>query len=89
MTDAEFAQWLNDEVEANRITGGQRDDLLSQKALFENQRTLIEQSYRNQIVGFVGGIMQVALDIHVLLESSKSQFPGRTIYFEPIGFHLL
>lgn len=89
MTDAEFAQWLNDEVEASRITDGQRDDLLGQKATFENQRSMIERNHRNQIVGFVAGQMQVAHEIHALLDSSNSQFPGRMIYFEPIGFHLL
>jgi hypothetical protein len=89
MTDAEFAQWLNDEVQGNRITVDQRDELLEQKANFETQRTVIERDHTNQVVGFVDGQMQVADNIHTLLSTSKAQFPNHVIYFEPIGFHLL
>jgi hypothetical protein len=89
MTDAEFSQWLDDEVEANHITTGQREDLLAQKANFEKQRTVIEHDHANQVVGFVAGQMRVANDMHALLDTSKAQFPNNVIYFEPIGFHLL
>lgn len=89
MTDREFTQWLDDEVAGNRITRLQQQDLLQQKRTFENQRTLIEQDYRNQIVGFVADQLRVSRDIHELISMCKEQYPKRMIYFEPIGFYLL
>ena len=89
MTDAEFVQWLDNEVDGNRITSEQRQDLIDQKRIFEVQRRLIEQEHRYKIVGFVAGERRVAQEIHALLDTSKAQFPSRMIYFEPIGFQLL
>jgi hypothetical protein len=89
MTDTEFSQWLDDEVAGNRMTPSQRQDLLNQKSFFDRQRFLIGREYRNQIVGFVSGQMRVAQEIHALLNASRTEFPGKMVYFEPIGFHLL
>jgi hypothetical protein len=88
MTDSEFAEWLEAEVADNRMTTGQQQDLLDQKRIFENQRSIIEEQYRYQIVGIVAGQLRVGREVHALLGESKMQFPGRMIYFEPIGFHL-
>jgi hypothetical protein len=89
MTDTEFIQWLDDEVAGNRMALSQRHDLFNQKRFFDNQRSMIEREYRNRVVGFVDGQIRVAAEIHALLKASRTDFPGKMIYFEPIGFYLL
>lgn len=92
MTDEEFRNWLADEVAKSRMTAGQRDDLLKQKALFDREigsaASPTRQAYRLQIVGYVAGQRRVSDNIHKLLASARDQFPGKMVYFEPIGFDL-
>lgn len=88
MTHEEFVDWLNNEVAGNRVTSRQRDDLLEQKDLFDKQRTLLQQQFRNQIVAYVNGNRLTGGEIHELLNGAKANFPGHMIYFEPIGFDL-
>jgi len=89
MTHEEFVNWLRDEVSNERMTQGEMDDLLAQKSLFDNNRSVIELEYNQLIVGYVAGQQRIADRIHELIDAAKMQFPGKMIYFEPIGFHIL
>jgi len=89
MTHNEFVSWLDSEVSGLRMTPLQRKDLLDQKSFFDGTRPSLESEHRNHIVAFVNGQLRWAGEIHALLDAAKSEFPGRMIYFEPIGFDLL
>jgi hypothetical protein len=88
MTGQEFVAWLQDETTHNRMTAIQRDDLLTQKAAFEENRPSIEAAFRNQIVGYASGVRLVDTDLHRLIATAQRSFPGAMVYFEPIGFDL-
>jgi hypothetical protein len=88
MTDAEFRTWLSDEVEAARMTARQRDDLMTQKAIFDDSRFRIEQAFRYMVVGYVSGVQLRAYSLHEILGVARERFPGGMLYFEPVGFHL-
>jgi len=88
MTDPEFVAWLNEEVAGARMTPHQRDDLLSQKQLFDDNLGRLESDFQNQIVGYVAGQLLVDRDLHSLLATAGANYPGSMIYFEPIGFDL-
>lgn len=94
MTDEEFRAWLQDEVNNGRMLPGQMYDLLDQKVLFaqnfgsEDDPQPRRGNYRLKIVGYVAGQLRVASEIHALINSARSEFPHRMIYFEPIGFDL-
>jgi|GEM_PF-6008965 len=89
MTHEEFASWLLDEVQHDRMTQTQMEDLLAQKALFDSHRTEIEDSFRWHVVGYVNAERQVTDTVHHLLDLARELFPGRMTYFEPVGFDLL
>lgn len=82
MTDAEFQNWLQAEVQGGRMTQQQRDDLLEQKRHFDRHRIEIEQTHSNQVVGYVSGTRQVSASVHELLDQVQQGYPGRMVYFE-------
>jgi hypothetical protein len=88
MTHAEFTAWLDTEVDGNRMSSAQRQDLLTQKALFDSERAMIQNEYPDQIVGYISEQRRSGYEIHQLLDSVDKEFPGRMIYFEPIRFSL-
>jgi len=88
MTHNEFVSWLDSEVSGNRMTPAQNDDLLEQKSYFDGKRPSLQSEHRNQIVAYIAGQLRWAGEIHALLDAAKKEFPGRMIYFEPIGFDL-
>jgi hypothetical protein len=92
MTDEEFRTWLSREVASGDMSESQMADLLWQKALFDSEfgeaDSPARQAYRLKIVGYVAELRRVDTDIHRLLDDAKRAFPGRMIYFEPIGFDL-
>ena len=94
MTPEEFRAWLGDEVEGGRVTQSQRKDLEIQQTRFALHFGTAEDprperdAYRLNIVGYVADQLRVAREIHALIGGAKSEFPGRMVYFEPIGFDL-
>jgi hypothetical protein len=88
MTDSEFRDWLQAEVQGGRMTAEQRDDLLQQKQHFDAARGEIEQQFRHQVVGYVNGRREVDPPAQQLLAQAQRNFPGRMVYFEPVGFDL-
>ena len=95
MTADEFRAWLGDEVVGGRMKPNQLADMIAQQTLFikafgtsENPEPLRREFYM-KIVGYVAGQLRSGSDIHDFIENCLSQFPGRMIYFEPIGFDLL
>ncbi|HKB68343.1 MAG TPA: hypothetical protein VKC61_20950 [Pyrinomonadaceae bacterium] len=89
MTHEEFQKWLLDEVQHNRMTTSQMNDLLAQKEDYDLNRTEIEREFRWRVVGYVNRQRRTANTVHNLLDESIEEFPGRMIYFEPVGFDLL
>ena len=88
MTDVEFLRWLDNEVRARRLSPKQRDDLVTQKRAFDNDRALIMQQFANQVVGYSGRTQIVGNTVHDVLDQAKRALPDRMVYFEPIGFDL-
>jgi hypothetical protein len=86
MTDAEFREWLKTLMREGRVTTEQRDDLLAQKDYFDQHRCEIEKQYPNRVVGYVNGTQEVAGTVHEILSRANTRYPGRMVYFEPIGF---
>lgn len=89
MTSEEFVIWLRVEVGNQRMTESEMNDLLEQKRLFDDERSIIESKYYRRVVGYIAGHRRVANGIHQLIDGAKAQFPDKMIYFEPIGFTLL
>jgi len=88
MTDEEFDAWLQDEIDNNRMSAAQKDDLLAQKEIFEKNRPSIEETFRNRIVAYASGTRLVDDDLHRLIANAQISFPGAMVYFEPIAFDL-
>ncbi len=88
MTDVEFRDWLEREVLGGRMTPRQRDDLLEQKMHFESDRDQIKRLYPQQVVGYVNGTREVGNTAQQLIASANRRYPGRMVYFEPVGFDL-
>jgi hypothetical protein len=88
MTDQQFRDWLQSEVLASRMTQQQQDDLLEQKQFFDAHRTEIEQRFQQQVVGYVSGKREVSPTAQALLSLVERNYPGRMVYFEPVGFDL-
>lgn len=87
-THEEFLAMLEREVRTRRMTEPQMEELLVQKAHFDAHRQLIEQRYRNRVVGYARAQLEVADTVHELLGIVKRKEPGSLVYFEPIGFTL-
>ena len=88
MTHEEFVQWLADEVQSERMTKSEMDDLLSQKTLFDQNRFTIESQFTRRVVGYVEGTRLNDESLHGLIDKANEKFPNKMIYFEPIGFNL-
>ncbi len=88
MTDSEFRDSLQTEVDRNHMTPQQRDDLLKQKQFFDGDRLQIEKLYPHQVVGYVNGSREVGPSVQQLLANANRRYPGRMVYFEPVGFSI-
>ncbi len=91
MNPIEFEQWMDREVHDQRLTPAQRDDLLEQKAFFENQYPNLQVSLRGKVVGFARGRLYSGNTVHEVLDTVKNdkENRGRMLYFEPIGFDII
>ena len=88
MTDAEFRDWLADEVVNGRMTPAQQTDILRQKVLFDADRVTIEQLFQGMVAGYVGDKRLVADSVEDLFNLAANFAHDRMVYFEPIGFVL-
>jgi hypothetical protein len=80
---------MDREVGSRRMTPAQRDDLLTQKAIFENQYPNFAEGLQGKIVGFAHGRPYVGTTVHELLDAVKREYPGSMLYFEPLGFDIV
>jgi hypothetical protein len=83
-----FSVWLRQEYIEKGILASQMDDLLGQRRLFDAEREFIESEFRMHVVGYVADERQVTDSTMELLERVIERFPGRMVYFEPIGYSL-
>jgi len=88
MEFSEFAAWLRREVEEGHLLQSQMNDLLVQRTIFDNSRSLLESEFRMRAVGFVAGQRQVADSVGELLDGARKSFPSQMLYFETIGYRL-
>jgi hypothetical protein len=52
--------------------------------LFDRNRASIEEEFRQKVVGYVANDRLIADSTRAILDAA-SAFPGRMLYFEPIG----
>lgn len=86
MSFEEFVAWLVRELGAGMIEELQVADLIAQRTLFDQQRTMIEQEFRMRVAGYVANQLRSGSTIRELVSHAQNEFPGRMIYFEPIGY---
>jgi hypothetical protein len=87
VTQEEFVNWLSYEVSNDRMTQAEMNDILSQKQLFDGNRSIIETEYNRKVVGYIANQLIVASGIHELIDAAKEKFPDNIIYFEPIWLY--
>jgi len=80
---------MDQEVGSTRMTVAQRDDLLTQKALFEFEYEGFRESSIGKVVGFAHGQRYSGNSVHEVLDAVKREHPGSMLYFEPIGFDII
>jgi hypothetical protein len=88
VSEAEYRARLEKNVREGRMTAAQRDDVLEQKRLFDEHRAEIEKQYHFRVVGYVNGVCEVGSTVHEVLNKAQERFPGRMVYFEPVGKEL-
>jgi hypothetical protein len=82
----EFAAWLGEEMREGRLEEYQVADLLAQRLMFDERRSMIESEFRRQAVGYIANDLQAAGSVAALLDQTARAFPDRMLYFEPIGY---
>jgi hypothetical protein len=83
-----MANWLNRLVEDGRLGPLQREDLMRQRELFEQDRPTIEEQFQGQVVGYIADNLLAGRSIRDLLVQS-SQYPDQQIYFEQVPYRTL
>jgi hypothetical protein len=83
-----FSIWLRQEYQDRGILASQLDDLLKQRQLFDANREFIESEFQLHVVGYVADERQITDSTVELLDMVIERFPGRMVYFEPIGYSL-
>jgi hypothetical protein len=88
MSFEEFVAWLARELRAGMIEELQVADLVAQRTLFDGHREMIEREFRMRVAGYVANELRSGPTVRELLRVAREQFPGRMIYFEPIGYRV-
>jgi hypothetical protein len=88
VTFEEFVAWLGQEFLQGRLQEYQVGDLLVQRRLFDENRSVLESEFRNRAVGYVANERQIADSVGPLLDLAAEAFPSRMLYFEPIGYRI-
>jgi hypothetical protein len=86
MSFEEFVAWLARELHAGMIEEFQVADLVAQRTLFDSQRRMIELEFQMRAAGYVANELRVGPTTGDLLQRAQEEFPGRMLYFEPIGY---
>jgi hypothetical protein len=81
----EFAAWVQSLVQQRRLATEEANDVLEQRRLFDEQRSIIEAEYDGSVVGLVAGERIACRTTAELLDSAAANFGARLVYFEPIG----
>jgi hypothetical protein len=87
MTFEEFVAWLAREFRAGMIGEFQVADLIAQRALFDEHREMIEKEFAMHVAGYVANELRGGPTVGELLRLAQKEFPGRMLYFEPIGYN--
>lgn len=84
MNYEELQSWLLALAEQGRFERDEVDDLLRQRRLFDENRSMIEEQYQQRVVGYVANELVFGDRITEVLDRARST--GRLVYFEPVGF---
>lgn len=84
MTDRTLSELVDEEVAAGRMDLLQAGELLSQQALFELNRSWIEQEHVGRCVGYVAGTIVVGSCEGDVLDQAQAMAPDRLLYFEVV-----
>jgi len=85
-----FVVWVYEDFFAGAVALRDRaDDLIRQRRLFDERRKAIETEYYQRVAGYVADKFVSADTTGELLERVQEAFPGRMLYFEPIGYPLV
>lgn len=85
MDSEEFVAWVQSLVQQGRLNPEGANDVLEQRRLFDQQRSIIETEFNGSVVGIVAGEQIVRQTTTELLDFAAASFEGRLVYFEPIG----
>jgi hypothetical protein len=85
VTYEEFAAWIRSLVQQGRLAESDASDILEQRRLFDEQRSIIEAEFDGAVVGIVAGERITRHTTAELLDAARAGFSGRLVYFEPIG----
>ena len=86
MNYEEFVQWTDDLLEQGRLDHEQAIDAQSQRALFDEQRSVIETELLGRAVGFLAGERLEADSVSALLDRAVGAYGGtRQLYFESLA----
>ncbi len=80
-----FAAWIRSLVQLRRLANEEANDILEQRRLFDEQRSIIEAEFDGSVVGLVAGQRIARQTTTELLDSAAADFGRRQVYFEPIG----
>jgi hypothetical protein len=80
-----FALWVRSLVQERRLTNDEADDILEQRRLFDEQRSIIEAEFDGSVIGLVSGQRIARRTMTELLDLAAVDFRGRQVYFEPMG----
>jgi hypothetical protein len=86
MSFEEFVAWLARELRAGMIEELQVADLVAQRTLFDKDRAMIEREFGMRVAGYVANELRSGPTVRELLRHAQEEFPGRMLYFEPIGY---
>jgi len=87
-----FVRWVYEDFFEDVVTAtarGQAEDLIQQRRLFDENRQVIEAEYRLRVTGYIADRLRVAETAAELLDQVIDEFPGRMLYFEPVGYPLI
>lgn len=86
MTRDEYIAWVKSLGQAEQLCTEQVNDAIHQRLLFDARREAIEKDYGGLAVGMVGDELIYDSSVTSLLDKARSNYPGRMMYFEPVGY---
>jgi hypothetical protein len=82
----EFVAWIRGLAERGHLTWEQAEDVIRQRALFDEQRSMLEVEYAGLAIGFIADQLVVRPGVGPLLNAARNSSQGeRQLYFEEMS----